>query len=261
LSRIIFSLYSEDINECLSSSEYKRNQFKKYKSHLEKAHRDYAKLCNASYKLYNIIVKDYDEIQFLKIKMLEELSEIYDEVLYLDFDVVPQTDKNYFEFFDMNKISGYLMNRSPLYMQILKWKVNENLWDRMNVYAKGCAKRSMLMLHNMSGDDTVINTGVLGGNREAIRNLSFTKRLPEAYKCFEEACKDNLYPDEISKCWKPNNEVFITYMIEKYNVPFTDICMPWNFMLDDYSPKGGESSHFLHHIRKEFEISFGEINA
>lgn len=243
----------------MSSTDYKKNQFKKYKLHLETKQLEYATKVSADYRLYTIKETDYDKIQFMKLNKLEELSKIYDEVLYLDFDVIPQTDVNFFEYFDMNKINAYSMSRTPGANE-LKWKFQANDWDRMNVYAKTCAKKSMLILENMSGNDTMINTGVVGGNRKAIQNLNFSKRLPEAYKVFEESCIDNLYPEEISRSWRPNNEVFISWMIEKYNVPYTNIGMAWNFMLDDYAPRGGESSHFLHHIKKEFDITFGEID-
>ena len=75
---------------------------------------------------------------------------------------------------------------------------------------------------------------------------------------FNEAMIDNLYPEEINRWWKPNNEVYISYLIEKNNVPFTNIGMPWNFMLDDYAPKPSAAAHMLHHVRKEFGLSFND---
>ena len=119
----------------MSSTDYKKNQFKKYKLHLETKQLEYATKVSADYKLYIIKETDYDKIQFMKLNKLEELSKIYDEVLYLDFDVIPQTDVNFFEYFDMNKINAYSMSRTPGANE-LKWKFQANDWDRMNVYAK-----------------------------------------------------------------------------------------------------------------------------
>ena len=68
---------------------------------------------------------------------------------------------------------------------------------------------------------------------------------------------DNLYPDELSKCFFHNNEVYLSYIVEKYNIPFINLGMPWNFILDGYCKKPSAAAHLLHHVNKEFEISFG----
>ena len=45
----------------------------------------------------------YNVVNFYKLKLLYELSKHYDEILFLDFDVVCLTEKNFFDVFDLNK--------------------------------------------------------------------------------------------------------------------------------------------------------------
>ena len=114
----------------------------------------------------------------------------------------------------------------------------------------------MLLLHDFTGNTNIINTGVLGGNKKSIEELNFKERLDECYKTFYEACDDNLFPIEIYKTWRPNNECFISFIVDLFDVQFSNIGLHWNFCLDDHSPEPTPAAHFLHHIRKEFELSY-----
>jgi hypothetical protein len=255
VKRIIFSQHAQTVDDHTSVTDYKRAQFGRYKDKLIQAQKQYANFCDADYMCLEVIASNYDDIQFHKLHRFEMFSYEYDEVLYLDLDVVPQTKVNFFEHFNLDSICGYAMNRGNVKKE-LYWKLRANNFDVMNVFSKSCCKSSMLLLEDIIGNDDVINTGVLGGNKKSIQTLDFNNRLKDIDSIYEEAKEDSLYPEEIVKSWRRNNEVFISYAIEKYNVPFTNIGMPWNFMLDSYEPEGGDASHFLHHINKEFERSF-----
>ena len=137
-------------------------------------------------------------------------------------------------------------------------KLARDDFDRMNMFIKTCCKSAMLLLDNIIGNELLLNTGVLVGNKNSIKKLKFTKNFNKLNKKFKNAVQDNLYPEEINRCWKPNNEVYMSYLIEKNKVPFINIGMPWNFMLDDYCPNPSSAAYFLHHIRKEFQLSFDE---
>ena len=255
MKRIIYSIYTNTVNNHSSVNDFKKSQFEKYKKQIKKSQEDYAKWCNADYKLYKTRIVDYDKIQFEKILLFEKLSKEYDEVLYFDFDVVPQTRLNIFNEFDLNTICAYSLNRFVVEKNIRKKLIND-AFDRMNMWIKTCCKSAMLLLDDIQGSQLLMNTGVLLGNRNSISKLKFSERLNKLNKKYNDAVKDNLYPEEINKWWKPNNEVYMSYLIERYNIPFTNIGLQWNFMLDDYSPKPSSAAHVLHHIRKEFELSF-----
>ena len=50
----------------------------------------------------------------------------------------------------------------------------------------------------------------------------------------------------------PNNEVYVSYMIEKYKVPLKDIGMQWNFILDKNFTTPTDACYFLHQSNKLF---------
>jgi hypothetical protein len=260
MKRIVYSIFTDQLDPGhKSSSDFKLSQFKKYKTQLEKTQRDYATHCGAEYKLFETTTTAYDNIQFEKLFLLEELTKDYDEVLYLDFDIVPITKLNFFDEWDLNSICAYNIERNPEHSKLAKSLRYDN-FDAMNIYCKTCAKNAMLDLDGITGSGGIINTGVVGGNKESIAKLNFGSRLAEIKNTLKEAIDDNLYPEEINKHWKDNNEIFITYLIERYDVPFINIGLPWNFLLDNYHPEVSSAGYFLHHVRKEFNLSFGNIN-
>ena len=110
----------------------------------------------------------------------------------------------------------------------------------------------MLLLHDITGNNLVANTGVLIYNKNA--ELNFTEQLEEIHKTFIEACEDNLYPKEISNSWKPNNEVFYSYLIEKNKIPYDNIGLQWNFILDADNTEYSPSAHMIHQVNKDFKI-------
>ena len=203
MKRIIYSIYTSTVDPHKSSTDYKKAQFEKYKHCLEKTHKDYAYMCNADYDLEITPETDYDKIQFDKIKKLQYLIKYYDEVLYLDFDVVPTTNKNIFDYFDFSKICSYGLERVPIKKKMM-WALKNDSFDSMNMFVKTCAKNAMLLLDGINGTNNIINTGVIGGNKESIEKLNFINKFDEMVSILEEAKEDNLYPTEINRLWKPN---------------------------------------------------------
>src|SRR5210317_1972620 len=107
VKRIIFSIYTDRVDNHTSATKYKKKQFIQYKDAIIESHKAYAKTCNADYELFTTSTTDYNNIQFEKIFKLEELSQQYDEVLYFDFDIVPNTAVSFFDYFDLDKICLY----------------------------------------------------------------------------------------------------------------------------------------------------------
>ena len=243
------------MEEHKSANAHKRSQFAKYKDQIINAQGEYANKIDADYRVVDPQSDQYNEIQFIKLYKLDEFADEYEEVLYLDFDVVPNTIVNFFTAFDLNTICAYSFGRT----QNKKQLIEAALWDQfdpMNVYIKTSCKNAMLLLHDIIGNNELINTGVVGGNSKVIKELSFKKNMSEMQRAFVEACSDNIYPDNIHSHWFPNNEVFISYLIEKNNISFTNIGLPWNFILDKFAPNYSAAAHFIHHVNKEFELSF-----
>ena len=251
VKRIIFSIYREDIDEHTSTSLYKRNQFKKYKEQIIANHQAYAKLCGADYKLFTDVESNYDVIQFQKISMIKKLAREYDEVLYLDFDVITNTCLSFFEHFDLNTICVYNID-TTISDEVLGYRIKDDNWNwhTMDMYVKACCKNAMLLLDDIDNSNIVINTGVIGVNKRSARLIDFSK----CSGVYHKAKDDNLYPTEINSKWKPNNEVYITYIIEKYNLPYTNIGLQWNFILDESHRDVSDAAYFYHVVNKDFGI-------
>jgi len=258
MKRLIFSIYTDKLDPHSSAPEYKRQQFNLYKDRIVQIQQGYAFYCNADYALQTTEILDYNLLQFEKLAFFQKAIERYDEVLYIDFDVLPVTKTNFFKKFDLDKICGYSFGRDMGKKDLIeaaKW----DQFDPMNVYAKTCCKNAMLLIHDVVGNNELINTGVLAGNKRSIEKLNFVNNLDEMHSTFQVAKEDNLYPENISKNWFPNNEVFVSYLIEKNEVPFTNIGLQWNFILDKFCPKPTAGCHFLHHVNKQFELSFSNV--
>lgn len=258
MKRIIFSIYNDDVDQThKSTNDYKQGQFRKYKDQILASHKAYAAKCGADYVLHETPITDYNTIQFEKILLLENYVDTHDEMVYLDFDVIPSPKApSIFDKIDFSTLGVHPLRRNPENAQ-LRDALSNGWLDTMNVYCKTCAVNSMLLLEDCSGGDKVYNTGVTVGGREVIKQLRFRERLPDLHKLLDEAREDSLYPDEITKNFYYNNEVYVTYLIKRYNIPFTDLGMQWNFILDGYQPDPTEAGYFFHHVNKEFEKSFG----
>lgn len=255
MKRIVFSLFTDVIDDHTSAPDFKRQQFKKYYSQLKAKHKEYATAVDADYKLFTPKSSDYNIVQFEKLLMFEELAKDYDEILYLDFDVVPIRDTNIFEVFDLNTICAFNI-KCDMEEHLFYWLTDNDKWHSMDMHSKACHKRSMHMLNEDFSDLTCLNTGVVAMNRDAVARLNLSAQLDDLKALSEEAALDTLYPETMSKTWIFNNEVILSYLIEKHALPFTDIGMPWNFIVDDTVPTISDAAHFLHFVHKKFEMYF-----
>ena len=105
--RLIFSIGTE-VSDITEKRLHNANQFKKFSSKLREGLKQYAENCNADFNLTTFTTKNYDDLNLEKIKMWEKYLDDYDEVMYLDFDIIPNTNKNIFEKFNFNSLVTYM---------------------------------------------------------------------------------------------------------------------------------------------------------
>ena len=129
-------------------------------------------------------------------------------------------------------------------------KYADQLENKQRAYADLCGADYKIFKPN-------INTGVLLMNSDCIANLNFAERSVEAVLTFDESLEDSLYMPEMTKSWALNNEVILSYIIEKDNLPFTNIGMSWNFIVDHNEQQITSAAHFLHVVHKKFDLYFG----
>lgn len=272
MTKLIYSIFTHEVDSHASCGDYKKSQFKKYKDQIKESHESYAKQCNADYILVDTDNTDYDYIQFEKLFLLEEFSSQYNEVLYLDFDVIPRTSISFFDKFDLNYLCFHPMEKTlmQLHREFGKVrKIDDNLkkhfksgvnemyfLDGMSPFIKMCTKKSMLFTDGINGKDNVINTGVIGGNKESISQLKIKDRMNMLDDKLQQAKEESIYPEEVSNKFLKNNEIYMSYLIERFEIAHTDIGLPWNYFLYDEIKDPHKNNHFLHYIEKHFHCCF-----
>ena len=90
-----------------------------------------------------------------------------------------------------------------------------------------------------SKKDTIANTGILIGNKKSISELKYTHNLN--------------YMKSIASF--DNNEVFLTYLIEKNDIQINNL-EDWHRIYDDLD-MDIENAKMLHVINKRFEDVYG----
>lgn len=260
MKRIVFSIYSQlPIHERVTN--YSTTQFEKYYHRLYESKDEYAKLCSADFLLVTPSEMSYVDLQHYKIIMMEKFAETYDEVLYLDFDVIPTTKQNFFNVFDLSNIcilnqdTNRIIQKEIENYQYTEWQgdlsssvnnykkyvIQKFQRDQYHRCSKAFAKREMLFNDDIiSYDDHIVNTGIIAGNKKSISLLKYEERLD----------KMKLLSDF------NNNEIFFSYLLERYNIPFTDIGDNWHRLYDELDTHL-ENSHMVHVINKQFEDVYG----
>jgi hypothetical protein len=244
MKNIIFSIWKDFKG---SQGTHLSNAWREYGDKLVKRQQEYANHCGAAYRMYYIKKQDvnYISLQFLKLIIAEELTQEYDKVLFLDLDVIPRmTGKNnrdtinFFEYHDFSKLLCH-KTLAP------RWKI--------------LRKRLMLESEGISSPHNIINTGVIGMSKPIADMIQFSKREKEINKLFDLGVPESqgsrlLWKESESQNMDlPNNEVTLSYIVEKYKIPCHDIGMAWNFIVDDGYEVSESSCHFLHVSSKKFK--------
>ena len=279
MKNIIYSIYIENNEPNLNEKhQFTKTQLAKHYQRLINIKKEYAKHCNAEFRLYKNDTYwqkfkkkfqgyEFDIINLYKIHIWEELGKTYDNILYFDFDVVPNTTESFFEKFDMNKICIHAINATKENIwtksQLKNYKKNihsfENIMKRLdgyNMYVKAMAKKAMLALDNKFDTDyLIVNTAILGGNSNAIKQLQYTEKLDVLLDIVDKVKKEKLFGEEISKLFFPNNEVFYHYLLDKHNINWFNLPKEWHtyVMPADKHTKQLKSAKLIHLISKKFE--------
>jgi hypothetical protein len=278
MKNIIYSIYIENNEPNLSEKhQFTKTQLKKHYQRLVDVKKEYAKHCNAEYRVYGNDTYyqkfrkkfdgfEFDIINLYKIYLWEELGKEYDNVLYLDLDVIPNTTESFFEKFDMNKICVHAPNAT---MDIWSQKDRKNYKkgkvdfetivshkDKYDMYVKAICKKAMLAIDNKYDTDYLIaNTAILGGNSNAIKKLKYTERLNKTIDVLNKAKEEKFFGEEISKLFFANNEIFVHYLLDKDNIDWYNLPKEWHtyLMKKDEITTDIKSAKMIHLINKRFE--------
>ena len=270
MKRVIYSLYIDvPENEFVDNIETNLNTKKQFKENYIKllANKQwYADQLNVDFKIfeyedyieyYNYFKKKYpyittyNIINFYKLHLLCELSKSYDEILYLDFDVVCLTNENFFETWNLNKgICVY--NNSSLVKTIEA--VTERSQTIRSPTSKYYNTQAMLLEKGLNPKNKVINTGIIGANREHINQLKYFENFDDNLNIMTQLKSNyDIFPKKIVDFFGYDNETLFSVKLNEHKVPVQWLDNQWHYFFDTqgFIPK---DIKFVHTINKKFDV-------
>ena len=200
----------------------------------------------------------YNIVNFYKIHLLYELAKQYDEVLYLDFDVVPMQDVDFFEHWDLTKGIAVLNNNDRVL-------VPENVDDSSTTIRSPTAKfynaQAMLFEKGLSTKNDVINTGIVGASAEHLNTLAYFKDFDKNLKLMTNLTKESdSHPPRFLKYFGWDNETLFAVKIKENNVPILWLDDKWHYFFSNQKHVP-QKVILCHAINKDFDTVWRVMDA
>jgi len=196
-------------------------------------------------------ITTYNVINFYKIKLLYELSQKYDEILYLDFDVVPLINENFFDVWNLDKGIAVLNNNFKVKDMRAITEYSQTIRSPTSKYYNS---QAILLEKNLSPTNDVINTGIIGVNKNHLNNLKYFDDFDSDIKMMTDL-KNNydIFPKKIVDFFGYDNETLFSVKLKEHNVPVQWLDNKWHYFFDKelFIP---EDVKLVHAINKRFDI-------
>lgn len=291
MSRVVFSIYvdiPEDLldpqpphhGETEDKNHKAKREFAKHYDWLLERQKAYAAHIGAEYKHYAYdkryigvrewynenfpFVTEYNIINFYKIHLMYDLANDYDEILYLDLDVLPATDKDFFEENDLSEgvlikknahgksvDRKYLAKREQMF---LEHGFNSSI---RSPWAKWWNSKALCLNHGKPTEDIpVYNTGIVGINRHWLRQIDyFTDHYNLLYEMKELKEEDmTMWPKFVQAMFGWDNETIWAFKCHMNNVPSKWLDGRWHMFLDNKADVIPDESKMIHIINKNFDM-------
>jgi hypothetical protein len=296
--RIVFSLYidipKEDLDwqpphhgHSIPKTEHTKIEFQKNSPWLRKMQEKYCESINVPYKLFEydqdyIEYRDwvlstypqithYNIVNFYKIHCMYELIKDYDEILYLDYDVIPNTNENFFEAFDLSTGIAIMEGLAPSQKPIPKTThgviANCNLWmpSIRSPAAKWWNAKALAVLTGLPTSEEnikIFNTGIVGASAEQLRKLDYYSNFDETLALMDElkVNEDEMWPECLQKLFGWDNETIWAYKTQLNDVKWHVLGGQWHHFMDkeNYIPRNAK---FIHVINKNFDYVKNWLNS
>ena len=200
----------------------------------------------------------YNIINFYKIYLLYKFSAKYDEILYLDFDVIPNTDENFFDVWDLSKGIAVLNNNERV---LPIEKTTETSQTIRSPNSKYYNTQAMLLDSGISSECDVINTGIIGVNKEHLYKLAYFNQFDQdMIKMTQLKFDTSVFPKKIVDYFGYDNETLFGVKLKQNDVPVQWLDDKWHYFFDNwlFIPK---DTKFIHTINKKFDIVWRNVNA
>ena len=280
--RFIFSLYidipAKDLDyqppydgDDISKTQRTKLQFIEHYDRLKESHQQYAYNISTEYELFEYdnsykqyhkmfkekypMITEYCIVNFYKIHLLYELSKHYDEILYLDFDVVPVTDEDFFDVWKLDKGVAILNNNDDysLKMQHSAMYNFKRVSNRSPV-AKYWNAKAMLFEEGHSTKTDVFNTGIIGINKEHLDKLDYFGNFDKTIELMTKVKNDtSFYSQDVLNTFGYDNETIWGYKSNINKVKSQWLDNEWHFFFDPIVRWIPYKSKFVHCINKRFD--------
>ena len=202
-----------------------------------------------------LYINSKDELSFTeanirKHQLFAEFAEEYDEVMYIDMDVVFNTNLNVFEELNLSK---------GVHIKDEDHKITDK--NIQTVFLSHVGKRSAILKYHITrdlldSDCHVLNTGVMIGKSEHIKKIQYVERLDKIKSKINELKEDIVY---LRRFYYANNEAIFSYILEKYNIPYVIMDDTWHYIIDE-DPKEHnlQKANIIHFINKKFNTFFND---
>ena len=270
MKRVIYSLYIDvPENEFVDNIETNLNTKKQFKDNYIKllANKQwYANQLNVDFKIFEYedykeyhnyfknkypFITTYNIINFYKLHLLYELSKSYDEILYLDFDVVCLTNDNFFETWNLGKGICVFDNSSLV-------KTIEAVTERSQTIRSPTSKyyntQAMLIEKDLNPQNKVVNTGIIGANKEHINQLKYFENFDDNLNIMTQLKSNyDIFPKKIVDFFGYDNETLFSVKLNEHKVPVQWLDNQWHYFFDTqgFIPK---DIKFVHTINKKFDV-------
>tara|TARA_R110001632_G_scaffold65618_4_gene155348 strand:+ start:7101 stop:8801 length:1701 start_codon:yes stop_codon:yes gene_type:complete len=261
MKRIIFTIF-DDIDSGTDRwgvADAASHMHNEYFDKLVANKENYANSINVEFKLYHNTMNDFDvvgELEFTKVNLykhhlMAKLAEEYDEVMYVDMDVLFNTDENVFDELDLN--SGiHIIDQDK---DIEHRDINEVIFEMIGL-------RNPTLKYHITRDllggkeNHVMNTGIMIAKSKHIKQIKFIERLPSIIEKISKLKESNTV--YLRTHYYPNNESVFSYIIEEYNIPYVIMDREWHYLVDHYPNEIDPNAKIYHFVNKKFNAFFND---
>jgi len=200
----------------------------------------------------------YNIINFYKIHLMYELGLKYDEILFLDFDVVPMKNENFFEAWDLTKGIAVLNNNNKISKIESVTDTSQTIRSPSSKYFNA---QAMLFEKGLSTKNDVINTGIVGINKDHLVKLNYFKDFTENLTLMSRLKNGvGIFPDKVLQYFGWDNETLFSVKLQENNVPVQWLDNKWHYFLyhQGFIPK---ETILCHTINKDFDLVWRRLHA
>ena len=266
MKRVIFTTYDdiEKEQDQWSANYFATESVNEYFDRLISNKEEYANsLINVEFKFYHNTMKDFDvnlDLEFTtaniyKHHIMAELAEEYDEVMYVDMDVIFNTEKNVFDELDLSKGIHIQVQTDEVTCKDIEGVKFENIGNRSPTLKYHITKDLL-----GGGGNHVMNTGIMIAKSEHIKQIKLIERLPDIIERINTMRLLGVDSDEykfLRMYYYPNNESVFSYIMESTDIPYEIMDERWHKIIKEKpQPLDWDNIEIAHFVNKKFSTFF-----